>query len=415
MTAKAFEVAYWEFMEKVKSKAFIVSLILMPVIIVAMGLLPALLAGKEDEEQLAIGVVDETGIVVDPLTKKVETQYLLSNGQANYLIRNLRTRGSSERDRATANAMVASGELEGYFYIPRSAVDSGLVEYRAKNVGNFKIQERFTRTIQNVLQETRYAAAGVDAELIRKLRTNIDVRTIKVSERGDEQESGFGETFVSVYIGLLMIIFMVLTSGQLLVRSVLEEKSNRVIEVLLSSCSSQDLMAGKILGLSGLGILQMTVYGLIGFAFALKTNTNVFVPEYLILTLVYAMLGYLFYAAIFVAAGSPVTTEQEAQQITAYISMFLVAPFALMMLVLQNPNSTIVKVLSFIPFLTPTVMVMRIPIQMPSMWEILATIVTLALSTVVMMWVAGKIFRIAILSYGKRPSMQELWMWVRRQ
>jgi len=84
------------------------------------------------------------------------------------------------------------------------------------------------------------------------------------------------------------------------------------------------------------------------------------------------------------------------------------------MLVLQNPNSTIVKVLSFIPFLTPTVMVMRIPIQMPSMWEILATIVTLALSTVVMMWVAGKIFRIAILSYGKRPSLQELWMWVRR-
>jgi ABC-2 type transport system permease protein len=152
---------------------------------------------------------------------------------------------------------------------------------------------------------------------------------------------------------------------------------------------------------------------LIGLAFALKTNTNVFVPEFMFLSLVYAMLGYLFYAAIFVAFGSPVTTEQEAQQITGYISMFLVAPFALMMLVLQNPNSLLVKILSFIPVLTPTVMVMRIPIQMPPTWEILATIMTLLLSTIAMMWVAGKIFHIAILSYGKRPSLKELLTWIR--
>jgi ABC-2 type transport system permease protein len=148
---------------------------------------------------------------------------------------------------------------------------------------------------------------------------------------------------------------------------------------------------------------------------ALKTDTNLLQPEYFLLTLLYAILGYLFYAAIFVAAGSPATTEQEAQQITAYISMLLVAPFALMMLVMQNPNSVIVKVLSYIPLLTPSIMVLRVSIQMPSMWEILATTALMIVSTIVMMWVAGKIFRVAVLSYGKRPTLPELYRWVREK
>ena len=109
------------------------------------------------------------------------------------------------------------------------------------------------------------------------------------------------------------------------------------------------------------------------------------------------------------------TTEQEAQQITAYISMLLVAPFALMMLVLQNPNSLIVKVLSYIPVLTPSIMVLRVSIQMPSAWEILATVALMIVSIIAMMWVAGKIFRIAILSYGKRPTLHELFQWVREK
>ena len=415
MSGKAFDVAYWEFMEKVKSKAFIISLIVMPMIIVAMAILPAVFAGKEDDEQVAIGVIDKTGQVLEPLTRRIGTMYRLKNGQPTYVLRNLRENVADTTAVARANALIAAGKIDGFLFLADSACLNGKVEYHAKNVGNFKIQERFSRTIEHVVQEGRYAGSGLDTALIRRLRTDVNLRTVKVNDRGEESEAGFGEAFASMYVGLLMIIFMVLTSGQLLVRSVLEEKSNRVIEVLLSSCSSQDLMAGKILGLSGLGILQMAVYGLIGFAIALKTGTQLFVPEFLILTLIYAMLGYLFYAAIFVAAGSPVTTEQEAQQITAYISMLLVAPFALMMLVLQNPNSLVVKILSFIPMLTPTIMVMRVALQTPPLWEILATMALLIVSTTGMMWVSGKIFRVAILSYGKRPSVKELIRWVREK
>jgi len=412
MKTKAFDVAKWEFLEKVKSKAFIISLVLMPVIIGAMAILPAVFASKADNEPVQIGIIDGTQKLVQSLGEKLDREFRLKNDQPNYILRNIYIGRSLEESRAEGARLVASDAIEGYFSIPAIVFDSGKVEYRTKNVGNFKVQERFSRAIEQVITEMRLSSRGLDAALIRKLTAQVEIKPIKISEKGEESESSFGETFAKSYIGLLMLIFMVLTSGQLLVRSMVEEKSNRVIEVLLSSCTPRDMMIGKILGLSGLGILQLLVYALLGIAVALKTDMNLLQPEYFAFTLVYAILGYVFYAAIFVAAGSPATTEQEAQQITAYISMLMVAPFALMMLVMQNPNSLIVKVLSYIPLLTPSIMVLRVSIQMPSMWEILATIVLMIVSTVAMMWVAGKIFRIAILSYGKRPTLAELFHWV---
>ena len=415
MKNKAFEVAKWEFMEKVKSKAFIISLVLMPIIIVAMVIVPALLASKTDDESVRIGIIDDTHKLIQPLGDKLDREFRLKNGQPNYILRNLSEGKSASEAKLEAIRLVTAGTIEGYFYIPATAYDSGKVEYRAKNVGNFKVQERFSRAIEQVIVENRLAINGIDAALIHKLTASVHIKSLKISEKGEESEKGFGETFASAYIGLLMLIFMVMTSGQLLVRSMVEEKSNRVVELLLSSCTPRDLMAGKILGLSGLGILQMLVYALMGIALAMKTNTNLLQPEYFLLTMVYAILGYLFYAAIFVTAGSPATTEQEAQQITAYVSMILIAPLALMMLVMQNPNSIIVKVLSYIPLLTPSIMVLRVSIQMPSAWEILATIALLIVSTLAMMWVAGKVFRVAVLSYGKRPTIIELLRWVREK
>jgi ABC-2 type transport system permease protein len=415
MKSKAFQVAKWEFLEKVKSKAFIISIVLMPVIIGAIAILPAFFASKADDESIQIGIIDGTQKLVQPLGEKLDREFRLKNDEPNYILRNISLGRSIEEARAEGARLAASDAIEGYFSIPATVFDSGKVEYRTKNVGNFKVQERFSRAIEQVITEMRLSSRGLDAALIRKLTARVEIKPIKISEKGEELESSFGETFVKSYIGLLMLIFMVLTSGQLLVRSMVEEKSNRVIEVLLSSCTPRDMMIGKILGLSGLGILQMLVYALMGIALALKTDMNLLQPEYFAFTLVYAILGYVFYAAIFVAAGSPATTEQEAQQITAYISMLMVAPFGLMLLVMQNPNSLIVKVLSYIPVFTPSIMVLRVSIQMPSMWEILATIALMIVSTAAMMWVAGKIFRVAILSYGKRPTLAELLRWVREK
>ncbi len=411
--SKMFTVAKWEFLEKIKSKAFLISLILMPIIVVGMGVLPGLLATKEDDRTLTIGVIDGTGSLAIPLSKRVEEKYKKDDGSPQYIVRNLGTDGGMNVRREEAVRLLADEQLEGFLVIPKSVMDSGNVVYRARNIGNFRIQERFSRTLEEIITEQRMAAEGLDVRRIRTLMADVNVRSIKVSEQGDESETGFLQTFFTSYIALMMLMFMVMTSGQLLIRSVVEEKQNRVIEVLLSSCSSRDLMAGKILGLSGLGLVQLGVWGLGVVAVMLKTQQLVLAPEVMLLTLAYFLLGYFLYAGIFVAAGAPVTTEQEAQQITSYVSLMLVFPIVLAMPAMQNPDATYIRVLSFIPLLTPAFMVLRMPIQMPPTWEILTTLGLLAASAVGMMWMAGKIFRIAILVYGKRPSFRQLWVWAR--
>jgi ABC-2 type transport system permease protein len=410
---KYLEVAKWEFLEKVKSKAFIISLVLMPLIMVVFGFLPGLLASKPDDKPIVLGVLDGTGKILTPLSQRLDEKYRLPDGRPNYVLRNLNEDVSFDELKARANKLIASKQIEGYFRIPAEVYDSGKVEFRAENVGNIRISERFSRTMEEVIVEQRLVSRGFDPGQIKKLMADINVKTIKVSEKGEEKESGFLETFFSAYIMIMMLMFLVLTSGQLLIRSVVEEKSNRVIEVLLSSCSAQDLMAGKILGLSALGILQMLLWGVIGLGIAIKTGTDIFSLESILLSAVYVILGYLLFSAIFVAAGSPVTTEQEAQQITSYVSLILVFPIVLAVPAMQNPDSTLIKVLSFIPLLTPAFMVLRIPIQMPATWEIVSTIGILIVSSVFMMWAAGKIFRTAILVYGKRPTIPELIRWLR--
>ena len=408
------QIARWEFVEKVRSKAFLISLVLLPLIMVVFGVLPGFLASKEDEKPLTVGIIDETGKLFDELNKRVDEKFKLKGGVSNYILKDLKKDGEGiDEERRQATQLLASDKLEGYFEIPASVFDSGKVVYRAQNVGNVRIQERFSRTIEEVIVEGRLRGQGLDPDKIKKLLASIDVKSVKVNGKGEEKESGFLETFFSAYIVIMMLFFLVMTSGQLLIRSVLEEKSNRVMEVLLSSCSARDLMVGKILGLSGLGILQMLIWGTISMGIALKTGSNFFSPDYLLLSVVYFVLGYLLYAAIFVTAGSPVTTEQEAQQITSYISLMLVFPIVLAVPVMQNPGSLFVRILTYIPLLTPTFMVLRMPIQMPATWEFLVTIPLLIVSVVVMMWVAGKVFRVAILSYGKRPSIRELVRWVR--
>ncbi len=181
----------------------------------------------------------------------------------------------------------------------------------------------------------------------------------------------------------------------------------------MSSGSAGELMAGKIIGLSGLGLTQMALWLMIGIVISLKFAVVMIPLVSVFLLLLYFLLGYLLFAAIFVAAGAPVSTEQEAQQVTSYLVMILIIPIVFAFMVIQNPNAVIVKVLTYIPLLTPSMMAMRIPIQMPSVIEIVTSLVILVISALIAIWIAGKIFRATILLYGKRPGMKEIIALVR--
>ncbi len=234
---------------------------------------------------------------------------------------------------------------------------------------------------------------------------------MRLSKAGSVQKAEAGSGFVMGYIFIFVLALFILTSGQLLVRSVVEEKSNRIVEVLLSSATADEIMTGKILGLSLLGLTQLAAWASIGVAFAGRLSTFLTIPDNIWWEVIFFILGFLFYASIFVMAGAPVTTEQEAQQATQYVSMLLFFPIIFAFLVIQNPNADYLKVLSFIPLLTPTMMAFRIPVQSPETWELVVAALILIASTYFCMIAAGRIFRIGILIYGKRPTIAELARW----
>ncbi|HEV8538313.1 MAG TPA: ABC transporter permease [Bacteroidota bacterium] len=405
---KMFAVARWEYVEKIKSKAFLISLILMPLIMVTLGVVPAMLASRPDTDLRKIGIFDQSAELFLPLCEFLDGHYKLPGGGPNYdLVPIGDTMNTLDQARNLADALVLAHEIEGYVIVPRTIMRDSSVEYRSENVGNTRITGRLTSAIRDILVQRKLRQHGVDPVFAREITSPLEMKTIKVSKAG-AQESGFMEVFFTAYIFIMMLLFLVMTSGQLLVRSMLEEKSNRVIEVLVSSCSTTDLMAGKILGLSGLGLTQVGIWALIAAVVIVQLGLTIISLPTLLLTLVYFVLGYLLYAGIFVALGSPVSTEQEAQQITSYFTILLVLPIALAIPVMQNPDSALVTVLTYIPLVTPTMMVLRIPINMPSALEIVTTIALLVVSVIGVMWAGGKIFRTAILMYGKRPTIPEL-------
>ncbi|MBM2841587.1 MAG: transporter permease [Bacteroidetes bacterium] len=407
---KAFVVAKWEYLEKVKSKAFLIGLFITPMLMVVMGVLPGLLATTEDHETKIIGVIDLNGQFLSPLAERLQ-RFKLPNGEPNYLIQTIAIGNNVNIDEAVqiANGKVLGDEIEGYCIISADPMVDSLVEYRSKHVGDFRIANRIEETMRAIITERRLVQLGLDPSLMTRLRVPLDVKTVKLSKTGEQESGDFMTVFFSAYVPLMMLFFLILTSGQLLVRSMIEEKSNRIVEVLVSSVSPTDLMVGKVLG----GLTQIGFWGVIGLALTLNFSIAMFPFGQALLLMVYFVLGYLFYAAIFIGVGSPLTTEQEAQQVTSYLVIIVVMPIALAIPAIQNPNATWIKILSYIPLLTPTMMTLRIPIQVPSVWEIIITISIMLVSIYFAMVAAGRIFRIAILSTGKRPSMREILLWAR--
>ncbi|OLD74109.1 MAG: hypothetical protein AUI33_06485, partial [Ignavibacteria bacterium 13_1_40CM_2_61_4] len=325
---KTFTVARWEYLERIKSKAFIISLFLMPVIMVATGVLPTLLASRPDTESKVIAVIDQSGEFAGKLSRALAERFVLANGQPNYILRPIPAgpSGDAADARRPADSLVIAGEIEGYVILPKSMMTDTIVEYRSENIGNFKITERLTAVIREVITERRLRDRGFDPQVVKELTSPIELKTIKLSKTGQEEEAGFAQVFFTAYVFMMMMFFLVMTSGQILVRSILEEKSNRVVEILLSSCRPSELMAGKIMGLSGLALTQMGFWVAIGLAVSVKLSITLVPLGTAFLLGAYFVLGYLLYASIFVAAGAPVSTEQEAQQINSYLVLILVIP-----------------------------------------------------------------------------------------
>jgi len=412
ITKKAFMVARWEFIERVKTKGFIIGIILSPLIMSVFFAAPAALDSMlSNEKPTTILLYDETGLLADSVRTRIESNRDLP-GDAPKLELSILKAGNADEARTIVDKRILADEIDAGVIIPSTVFDSLTADYRSRNVSTFKVQITLQQAITDIVFGIKLQRAGFDPEKVRELDQDAELRTVRVTESGGE-ESGFLESFGVAYVFLLMLMIMILTSGQMLVRSMLEEKNNRIVEILVSSCSPNDLMFGKIIGLAMLGIVQVGVFALFAVVFAVSSGAQNLPLENLWLMILFVLMGFLFYASIFVTFGSLVSTEQEAAQMTGYLSLFLSLPLVVSFIAMQSPNNPVLVWVSMIPFLTPSMMILRLSVLSPPVWELITAMLILVGSSAGMVWVAAKVFRIGILLTGKRPSLREVFRWIR--
>lgn len=412
---KIITIAKWEYIEKIKTKAFIISLVITPLIIIAFSVLPTLLSNKEELRTKAIGVVDPSGEYFNKLNNEL-SRYTIDKGQPNYVLVNMTSSGKTlDELKSEADKKVLANKVEGYILIKYGNTDSMSVEYRSENFGSFRDLGRFEEKINKIRIDNELLKKGIDPQVASIIQNNVELQQIKIEKSGKEGKQDFLVVFFSAFIFILLLMMMVIYSGQLLVRSLIEEKSNRLIEILISSCTPEELLTGKILGLSALGLTQIVIWSFIGISLVGGAVIPPAAFENILPMLVYFILGFIFYTTIFVGIGSIVSTEQEAQQMTTYISLTLVLPIVIAVSAIQNPDTMIVKVLSYIPLTIPSIMLLRFKVAPVPTSDVIITLAILIISILVTLKIAAKIFRIGILSYGKRPSINELIRWMKEK
>ncbi len=315
--------------------------------------------------------------------------------------------------RIAADSLLFNGVLDAYIVFPENLLKNNLVEYHTRAPGDLLEAERVQKVVANIIIRLRMKDEDISSNQVAELLKPIVFKKYQLRARSQYEWNFYIEFYGSV-IGVILLFMAIFTSGGFLFSSVMQEKTNRVIEILLSYASSRQIMAGKIFGLGFLGLTQVLIWLIITGIFVALNLFNAGQIPYLNLEnaqyfLLYFCLGYLLYASIFVAIGSIFHSEQDAQQVTLILRTFAIFPVLLVFLFLKEPNSNIIALLSYFPLFTPYFMIMRIFLSSgPLTTEIYITTGILLVSIVAMVFIAARIFRMAILMYGKKFSWKEI-------
>ena len=398
----------WEFINRVKTKLFLITTFALPFFMGAVMYLPTLLMDLEPEDESNIGLVyeDEIKPLVGRFQERCNTALITQDGSPQFLFIDL----NSEKE---ALDSVLSKFIDGYVVIPSTVVDSGQVRYFSESLSNIKIYTSLRRILNQLVIEQRMLDQDIDIALVGKLSRKIEFETYEIDELGKTSEGDELSSFLVPYLFLMILFMTVFMSGQLLLRSVMEERTSRTIEILLSSVTPDDIMKGKIMGLGALGMFQMVFYLVVGLSVTYyKGWATIDLPQ-IPFFMIFFTTGYLFYAAIFAAMGTFFTSEQEAQQSSGIISLVAVLPMVFASYFITNPGSTFTIGLTYVPPLTPFMMIIRLGTGTVEMNEIIYATVLMAFSCWFMLGVSGKIFRTAILLYGKKITLHEVIKWVR--
>ena len=422
---KILKIAQREFAETVKTKTFILGLVMVPFIIGGIIFFTSRISqGKGGPRPpINVAVTDLSSAIFAEAKSGSFYNYNKSNPDRQILIHELRAGEDPNVIENEGRNQLRQGRLDVYAVVDKDILQgSGQIHvytYKPKP-SNVDLLWTVENLFRNVVVNQRYKLQNLSAELMDKLR-NVAIERVEIGsgDREDRvQSEGDRAAKMMVPFFFMYLIFMgIVGMGQHLISSVIEEKGSRVIEVLLSAVSPFQLMAGKIAGLAGIGLTVVSLWAGAAYIAARWQGLSVEITgELMLYFVVYYILGFLLFSSLLAGIGSICNTIKETQGLMMPIMMVFIIPLLAWFKLVQDPNGTLARVLSFVPPMTPMVMILRLAAG-PEIWigEILASIVLLGITVPAAMWAAAKIFRTGILMYGKRPTLREVGRWLKQR
>ena len=412
-------IAKREFFTQVKKKSFIILTLLTPLLIIVFGGVVSLMF-QANETQMQISVIDKSGLFKDRLKSDENIRYVFS---------------SEETEKSLIKALETTEEMNAVMIIPKKDIhelENNIEVLTNKNLSN-EARKNIAGNISEIIKAEKINALGISTAQIEDLNKGVNLHVVNILEKEKKQDS----FLVGVKSGLSMFLMycvftFIMMYGIRVMRSVLEEKNNRVVEILISSVKPFELMMGKILGVTGVALVQFGVWVVMIFAsvmtlgssnvgmvsgvaevqMVLSALSQVNYGLILFVFVIYFLLGYLFYSAMYAAIGSAVDNETETQQFTLFAILPMMLGFYGSITIMNNPDGPMSFWLSMIPFTSPIAMLARIPFDVP-VWELVLSIGILLVSTLGMVFIASKIYRVGILMYGNKVTLKELWKWMK--
>ena len=403
-----------EFVARVKTRAFILATLLTPLLVAGFFGFVFWLEVRDDGAEPALAVVDETGQLYEFLAPRLE--------EAGYEPRQV---SGDEADAEVLDARVAAEELSGYLRVDDETLTSGTATYRSRDGLSRLRRISLAGTVTQSALEARFGGAQTD---VAALLSGGSIQVEVVNRESEDMDEG---SPVFALVGSFLLYMALLLYGGQILRSILDEKSGRIAEIIISSMRPWEFLLGKIVGVGAVGLLQIAVW--IGFvmllvlavlpalpliAGALPDSLSVSgmlpSPGEAVFFVVCFVLGYLMYASVFAAVGALNSSDTEAQQMMWPVILLVMVPMMTLGPVIQDPDGTMAVWLSQVPFFSPILMFTRVAVGAPALWEVALSMVLLVLGVLGMAVVAGKIYRVGILMQGKRPTLPEVWRWVRQ-
>jgi ABC-2 type transport system permease protein len=411
-----------EFRERVASRSFVIGTLVFPVLIVALALLPRLIGSGGAERTLTL--VNEASPGVGEAFAAALGAAPRSPEDNTYRVEPVPGRFDDLRD--TLNARVVAEEIDGYVVLPADVLEGGRIVFRSRNVGSFSVMRDLRTAGNRAVQRARLEHAGISAAAVAALIAPVQVDEAGISSRGEER-GGAMATFLAAYVVAFLVYLMTTLYGVAVMRGVLEEKSSRIAEVLMSTTRASHMMAGKIIGVGSAAVVQVLIWVAILALFATQSDRlgeRFAVPDTVlqamriepvtgVLLFLFFVLGFFLYASIFAIVGASVTSEQEAQSVQFIALIPLIAPMLFLESILNAPLGPTATTLGLVPLTAPIANPMRMATTAIPAAQIVASLALLVVAIAAVAWVAGKIYRVGMLSTGKRPTFSELVRWLR--